>query len=79
MPAVTTSQHRDASGELRSLLAAYREAEDLINIGAYVEGSNPRIDRARAHIDRILGFLRQKTDEHPPYEETASALQGMFS
>ena len=47
MPAVTSGDHRAAAGVLRALLAAYREAEDLINIGAYVAGSNPRIDRAR--------------------------------
>jgi FliI/YscN family ATPase len=78
MPAVTTEEHRNAAGELRSLIAAYREAEDLINIGAYVPGSNPRIDRARSYIERIRSFLKQKTDECPPYPETVGALQAMF-
>jgi flagellum-specific ATP synthase len=48
---------------LTELLAAYRRAEDLINIGAYAEGTNPRIDRALRLMERINGFLRQGQDE----------------
>ena len=44
-------------------MATYREAEDLINIGAYVKGSNPRIDAAVAKIEPIRSFLRQAPDE----------------
>jgi flagellum-specific ATP synthase len=79
MPAVTTEEHRAAAGELRSLLASYRSAEDLINVGAYVAGSNPKIDRARACIDRIQSFLQQKTSESPAYEQTLGQLQSLFS
>ena len=79
MPAVTTLVHRAAAGETRSLLAAYREAEDLINIGAYAEGSNPRIDRARKYIDAIRAFLRQRTDEPAPLAETIAQIQAMLS
>ncbi|MCA1905770.1 MAG: FliI/YscN family ATPase [Desulfarculus sp.] len=48
---------------LAELLAAYRRAEDLINIGAYAEGTNPRIDRALKLMDSINAFLRQGQDE----------------
>jgi FliI/YscN family ATPase len=78
MPAITTEAHRAAAGELRALLATYRETEDLINIGAYVEGSNPRIDRARQHIDAIRAFLRQRADESADMEITRSRLEGLF-
>ncbi len=78
MPSVTTEEHRQAAGELRNLLSAYREAEDLINIGAYSEGSNPRIDRARKYIDAINTFLRQRTDERAPLAETIGKLLSMF-
>jgi len=78
MPSVTVPEHRAAAGELRSLLASYREAEDLINIGAYVEGSNPRIDRARKYVDAIRAFLRQRTDEAAPLPETVAHLQAML-
>ena len=79
MPAITTPAHRSAAGQLRALLAAYRDAEDLINIGAYVEGSNPLIDRSRQHIEQIRNFLRQKSDETSPLESTIGRLETMFN
>jgi flagellum-specific ATP synthase len=51
---------------LREMLAAYARAEDLIAIGAYVHGSDPRVDEARAKLDDIDAFLRQTVDE--PYD-----------
>jgi flagellum-specific ATP synthase len=66
--------HRAAAGEMRDLLATYRSAEDLINIGAYAPGSNPRIDRARALIDTLNGFLRQGVEDPAPFEETVRRL-----
>ena len=78
MPSVTAEEHRAAASTLRSLLAAYKEAEDLINIGAYAAGSNPRIDRALKHIDAIRAFLCQGTHEAAAFEETVSGLTGMF-
>lgn len=79
MPAVTGEAHRAAAGELRSLLAAYQEAQDLINIGAYVAGSNPRIDRARQHIDAIRAFLCQRADEPADFTTTVMQLKNMFT
>src|SRR5438270_7160770 len=58
-PAITTTEQRKAATELRKPLAAHREAKDLIEIGAYVSGSNPLVDRAVAQQDAINGFLRQ--------------------
>jgi flagellum-specific ATP synthase len=68
--AVTTPAQRAAAGELRRLLAAHAEAKDLIEIGAYVPGTNPTVDRAVALRDRIDGFLRQSVDD--PWECTRS-------
>jgi flagellum-specific ATP synthase len=62
MSAVVTEPHRQAAGKLRSLLSAYRKAEDLINIGAYVTGSNALIDEAVKKIDAINAFLKQPPD-----------------
>jgi flagellum-specific ATP synthase len=61
--AITTPQQRAAATELRRLLAARRDARDLLDIGAYVAGSNPLVDRAVALADDIDGFLRQGVDE----------------
>lgn len=60
---VSTAEAQKDALEARRLLAAYRDAEDLIRIGAYAAGSNAEIDRARALKDELDGFLRQRTDE----------------
>ncbi|OGV47503.1 MAG: EscN/YscN/HrcN family type III secretion system ATPase [Lentisphaerae bacterium GWF2_57_35] len=59
MSEVTQPRHRELAGKMRSLISTYRKAEDLINIGAYVAGSNPKIDEALKKIDTINAFLRQ--------------------
>jgi flagellum-specific ATP synthase len=74
MPQITPPEQREAADTLRELLATYRSAEDLINIGAYVDGSNPRIDRARAKIEAIYSFLRQRADEPSHYVDTLRQL-----
>ena len=59
MPNIITDQQRQLAQEAREILATYKEAEDLINIGAYVKGSNPKIDRAVAKIESLNNFLKQ--------------------
>jgi len=72
-----------ASSLLRRLLAVYSEAEDLINVGAYVRGTNPEIDNAITLMPVMREFLMQRIDEKAPLEETrrrlleiASSLEG---
>ncbi|MCC5832890.1 MAG: FliI/YscN family ATPase [Chlamydiales bacterium] len=60
---LTDENHQEKAGKVRELLHAYREAEELINIGAYAAGSNPKIDEAVEKIESIKTFLKQKTDE----------------
>ena len=62
MPKVLTPEHRKLAQKVRELMAVYKESEDLINIGAYVKGSNPKIDEAVRKIDAINGFLKQDID-----------------
>jgi flagellum-specific ATP synthase len=78
MPDVTTPEHRQSTGVLRDILATYRSAEDLINIGAYVDGSNQKIDHAKAHIDSVNAFLKQGISEKAPYAETVATLERLF-
>ena len=59
MPLVTSAQHRQAAAKLLEIYATYIDAEDLINIGAFSPGSNRRIDRSVALIDKINAFLIQ--------------------
>jgi flagellum-specific ATP synthase len=56
-------------------LATYREAEDLINIGAYVKGSNPQIDYALSKIQSIKSFLKQDMLEKTIFKETLLRLE----
>lgn len=79
MEDIATLQHKHNAGRLKELLATYRKAEDLINIGAYVAGSNPAIDRAVAKIDQINGYLRQNIGEHVTFEESLVQLEKIMN
>jgi flagellum-specific ATP synthase len=63
VPAITDRTQREAATELRRLLAAHRDARDLIEIGAYVPGTNPLVDRAVALQEPIRAFLTQDIEE----------------
>jgi flagellum-specific ATP synthase len=63
MPHLVPPEVRQAAEEIRDLMTTYKKAEDLINIGAYKRGSNPRLDRAIDRIDSINEFLRQRAEE----------------
>ena len=63
MSSITTKEHKALAGKLKNVLATYNEAEDLINIGAYKNGSNPEIDYAIRKIKDVNDFLCQETDE----------------
>ena len=79
MTAITTEEHRRSAHRLLDMMATYREAEDLINIGAYVKGSNPRIDEALKNWDRIRGFLRQKSEEKIDFDGSIEQLITMMA
>ncbi len=63
----------------RDVLATYREAQDLINIGAYVKGSNHRIDYAQSKINEMNEFLKQKIGENARFEHSVSGLRKIFA
>ena len=75
---VVDKNHLDAASRLREALSIYKEASDLINIGAYVPGSNRKIDWARSIIDDINKFLRQGITEKADYPTTVSVLNKLF-
>ena len=72
-------KHRKNAKKLKAVLDTYRKAEDLINIGAYVSGSNPRIDYAIDMIDRVNGYLKQDINEHVVFEDSIKQLESLFS
>jgi flagellum-specific ATP synthase len=75
---VITPEHREAAGKIKELLAVYRDAEDLINIGAYVKGSSAKIDHAIANIERVNQFLQQDIYERADPKAAISELVGLI-
>ena len=78
MPDVVTSEHRDIAADIKKVLAVYRDAEDLINIGAYAHGSNEKIDYAIKVIDDIQQFIEQRVDEKFDYDEALQLMGGLL-
>ena len=75
MTAVATPEHQAAAQKFRAIYATYQGAEDLINIGALVPGSNRRIDKAISLIDRLREFLIQQSGQRCGFEETIRRMQ----
>jgi len=74
MPDIVTRDHYKRSSQFKEVLATYKEAEDLINIGAYVKGSNPQIDNSLSKISSLRSFLKQDMNEETIYKETVHRL-----
>jgi flagellum-specific ATP synthase len=70
MPEVVLPEVIELANHTRDLIAIYRDAEDLITIGAYKPGQNPKVDRAVQLIDAINGFLKQKATEATGLEQS---------
>ena len=79
MSSIVTREHKKYAGKLKSVLATYNEAEDLINIGAYKKGSNKNIDYAISKIDEVNEFLIQDVDEKFSFEEAVKMLETIFT
>jgi len=71
---VASPEELEAARRLREALALYQRSEDLINLGAYVSGSNPQLDAAIRLRPKLEEFLRQAPDDQAPYEETVKQL-----
>ena len=72
---ICTEAEIEIVSEARDLLALYRKNEDLINIGAYVKNSNPRIDQAIAKHPQLTNFLKQPGDRLSTREEAFTRLK----
>ena len=75
MPAVTSREHMQLSASARKHLATYEKARDLVNIGAYVSGSDVEIDEALHVLPALTAFLQQENKEVSPFEDTLTKLQ----
>ncbi len=74
---VTTTEQQKFTSDIVELLAVFEESEDLINIGAYVPGSNAKIDEAVAKIEAIRSFLKQGVNEASAFPETLAGLRDL--
>lgn len=79
MSQIVDKEHKSLAGQLKNVLATYGEAEDLINIGAYKSGSNPKIDYAIEKIDAVNAFLMQDVDEKFDYEQAVDLMRTLFA
>ncbi|MDR1158636.1 MAG: flagellar protein export ATPase FliI [Oscillospiraceae bacterium] len=77
MPDIVTTEHRQAAGRMKRLMAVYKDAEDLINIGAYKAGSNAEIDEAFRLHGAIEAILCQEVDESCAFEDTVARLAAL--
>ncbi|MCY6354003.1 flagellar protein export ATPase FliI [Clostridium sp. ZS2-4] len=78
MSEIAKDDHKKAASFARDLLATYNNSEDLINIGAYVKGSNKKVDMAVQYIDTINAYLRQGIKEHSDFQISIENLKNMF-
>lgn len=74
---LATGQQKEDMREIREALAEYARAEDLINLGAYAAGSNPRLDRAIQARPNLVSFLRQDSHEACERERTLAEMQSV--
>jgi FliI/YscN family ATPase len=77
MPAVTTPQHRTKAGQMREWMMLLRDSEDLISVGAYTPGTQPRLDAAIQRRDAIRGLLCQPADMLGSLSDAVDALQAL--
>lgn len=75
---ITTAKQQENANRMKSIMATYRRAEDLINIGAYVAGSNPKIDEAVDMYDGINAYLRQGISEGASYDQSLQQLETLL-
>src|SRR5579883_2215098 len=79
MPAVSSDEHRQKAGALRSLLALYARSEDLIRVGAYQKGTDPQLDVAIAALPKLDAFLRQDSSQTAPLQDNIRELLQLAS
>ena len=79
MSGIVPSEHKKAAGLLRETLATYEKNRDLILLGAYTYGTDPKVDYSIDKYEAIEAFLKQETEENSPFDETIKRLVEMFA
>jgi flagellum-specific ATP synthase len=73
-PRLCTPEQKDAAAKIRDAMAMHQRSEDLINLGAYASGANPKLDAAIRLRPLLLDFLKQDSQEQAPFEKTMAGL-----
>jgi flagellum-specific ATP synthase len=76
MPDIVDARHRELASRFVETMATYKKVEDMVNLGAYKEGSNPKADYAIKMYDKLRTYLRQGMNERRDF---ADSLQGLYS
>jgi len=79
MSSIASPRQKELAQALREALAQWKEGRDLVEIGAYKAGTNPRLDRALALVPGIEAFLRQGVGEKSALEQTLARLEGLLA
>lgn len=79
MSAIATPEHKEAAAKMRKILSMYRENKDLIDVGMYQPGSNPKLDIAIEMMPQVNAFLQQRTSDSVSMETTIQTLIDMMS
>jgi type III secretion protein N (ATPase) len=79
MTGIVPAEHKGAAAKLREVLATYEKQRDLILLGAYQYGTDPKTDYAIDKIEEVESFLRQGTDECDDFQTTTQKLVDMFA
>ncbi|CUX49210.1 flagellar protein export ATPase FliI [Clostridium sp. C105KSO13] len=78
MSNIVTPEHKELASKIRDLLSLYEQNEDLISIGAYKTGTNPKLDEAISKIDKINAFLMQEVENSYSKEETFQMMKDIL-
>jgi type III secretion protein N (ATPase) len=79
MNGIVSPEHKAAAAKLREVLAAYEKNRDLILLGAYQYGSDPKVDYAIDKIEEVESFLKQFTEESSDFETTVQQMIELFA
>ncbi|MDR1327159.1 MAG: FliI/YscN family ATPase [Heliobacteriaceae bacterium] len=78
MSSIATSEHKDAAAKMRKIMAMYRENKDLIDVGMYQPGTNPKLDIAIDMMPKVNAFLQQRTSDSVSMDNTINTLVDMM-
>ena len=70
-----TSEQREAAVKIRDAMATHQRAEDLINLGAYASGANPKLDAAIRLRPQLMEFLKQDSSANASFDQTMTQLR----